>query len=149
MDDPRTPRTLETREATKRQWKPAALMPDVNPEEGYGFRWIATEVMGERQPANVSKSLREGWEPVKVKDHPELAMAAAPNGNVEFGGLMLCKMPTYMIEQRDAYFRSQTDNQTRAIDAKFQSVSDPRMPVWSEKKSSIGRGKDAFGNGSI
>lgn len=151
MDESRTPRDVQTREATRRQWKPAAMLPDPTPEAGYGFRWIATAVMGEATPTNVSKNMREGWEPVKVKDHPELAELASANGsgNVETGGLMLCKMPKYMIEQRNAAYQQMTDNQTRAVDATYKGVSDPRMPVWSEKKSTISRGNGSFGSGSI
>jgi hypothetical protein len=37
-------------------------------------RWIATHVLGEAQNTNVSTQMREGWEPVKAVDHPELML---------------------------------------------------------------------------
>lgn len=145
--DERTPRSVQTRETEVRQWKPASNLPDPTPEPGYGFRWIATHIMGEIDPMNVSKKSREGWEPVRAKDHPEFAAMANPSGNIEIGGLMLCKMPEYMIAQRDAYYLKQTEDQTRAIDNTFKGQSDPRMPLFSEKKSSVTRGQ--FGSGSV
>jgi len=44
--------------------------------------------------------MREGWEPVKAEDHPELMMVGnEKTGNVEIGGLMLCKMAAEIIPQ--------------------------------------------------
>ena len=47
---------------------------------------------------NYSKKLREGWEPVPLAEAPEMEhLVLDPNprfkGNVEVGGLLLCRMP--------------------------------------------------------
>jgi hypothetical protein len=97
-------------------------------------------------PTNVSKKMREGWEPVKAADHPELMLVGnATTGNVEIGGLMLCKMPKELAQSRDEYYQRQSQAQMDSVDNHFMRNNDPRMPLFSEKKSSVERG---FGSGS-
>jgi hypothetical protein len=55
-------------------YTPSSALPDPTPEPGYVYRWIATHVLGQADPTNVSKKMREGWEPVKAADHPELML---------------------------------------------------------------------------
>jgi hypothetical protein len=94
----------------------------------------------------VSKKMREGWEPVKAADHPELMLVGnATTGNVEIGGLMLCKMPTELAKSRDAYYQKQAQAQVESVDNHYLRNNDPRMPLFSEKKSTVERG---FGSGS-
>ena len=89
----RNARELENREVAQRKqhWKPPELLPTPKPEEGYGFRYIRTALLGKVDPTNLSAKLREGWEPVKAADHPELLMHVDPNSrhkdNIEIGGL--------------------------------------------------------------
>lgn len=147
MAETRTSREAATREQTKRRWRPASALPEVKPEPGYGYRWIMTHLQGEAQPTNVSQRLREGYEPVRGQDHPDLAYETnAKTGNVEVGGLMLCKMPEEMLKDRAEFYMNQTNTQAAAASSKFLGQSDPRMPVFAESKSSSSRG--SFGNGS-
>jgi hypothetical protein len=145
----RIQRNLETREGEQKSahaiWRPAALLPEPDERPGIGHRWIATEVLGHSLHTNVSSKIREGWEPVKAADYPELMIPGNKNGNVEVGGLLLCAAPKELIESRDAYYQGQTKAQTDALDSKFLGMSDPRMPTFSEKKSGVSRG--SFGNG--
>ena len=99
MTQNRTPRDLVSREKTARAvYVPPTSLPDPTPEPGVVFRWIATHVLGQADPTNVSRKMREGWEPVKAVDHPELQLFGnAATGNVEIGGLMLCKMSKEQI----------------------------------------------------
>ena len=144
----RKPRVQETRDAAKRfGWKPASVLPEPDPRPGIGHRWIATAVLGESQHTNVSKKRREGWEPVRAEDYPELELPGNAAGNVEMGGLMLCACPLEIVQERDAYFANQAQQQTDSVDHKFTGISDPRMPVFSEKKSGVSKGA-SFGNGS-
>jgi len=103
--------------------------------------------LGQGVPQNVSKKTREGWEPVRAVDHPELMLAANKNGNVEMGGLLLCKMPAELAESRNDYYNKQAQSQMESVDNNFMRNNDPRMPLFSEKKSSTTRGV-GFGNGS-
>jgi hypothetical protein len=106
-----------------------------------------THLLGEANPTNVSQRLREGYEPVKAEDHPELAFEAnTKTGNIEIGGLMLCKMPDDMLSQRVTHYADMTNSQSHSVNSKFTSQSDPRMPLFAEQKSSSSRG--SFGNGS-
>lgn len=145
----RTPRDLTSRDKSARPvYVPPSLLPDPTPEPGYGYRWIATHVLGQADPTNVSKKLREGWEPVKAADHPELMLVGnAKTGNVEIGGLMLCKAPIEQIRARDEYYAQQAQNQMSSVDNSFLRNNDPRMPLFSDKKSSSTRGS-GFGNGT-
>lgn len=144
----RNPRELGSREKTMRAvYVPPTNLPDPTPEPGWVYRWIATHVMGEAQHNNVSRKMREGWEPVKAEDHPELRLMGNTTGNVEIGGLMLCKMPKEQAEARNEYYNRQAQNQMDSVDNHFMRNNDPRMPLFSERKSSSSRGQ-GFGSGS-
>lgn len=149
MADARTPRDLESRvKQTRAVYTPPSSLPDPNPEPGFVHRWVATHVLGQADPRNVSRQFREGWVPVKAEDHPELAYVTnSKTGNVEIGGLMLCKMPTEMSKARDAYYADQAQRQMESVDNTFLRNNDPRMPMFADRKSSTTRGS-AFGSGS-
>ena len=148
MTQNRTPRDLESRAKTTRAvYVPPTSLPDPTPEPGVVFRWIATHVLGQADPTNVSRKMREGWEPVKAVDHPELQLFGnAATGNVEIGGLMLCKLSIEQADARDAYYANQAQNQMDSVDNHFMRNNDPRMPLFSDRKSSTTRG--GFGSGS-
>lgn len=144
----REKRDLVTREETLRpkKWQPPQLLPDPEPEEGYTFRWIRISMLGNADAVNISSKLREGWEPVTAASQPKLRLFSSPNSRfpdgVEVGGLLLCKTPVEFARDRDAYYRQQADSQMTAVDGNFMRESDPRMPVFSERKSKVtfGRG---------
>lgn len=144
----RLARELENREATQRKqaWRPPETLPTPATQAGYVFRWIRTSMMGQLDPTNASAKFREGWEPVKSDDHPELMHQADPNskykGNIEIGGLLLCKAPEEMLKQRAEYFNRQAQSQMEAVDNNFMRTEDRRMPLFNEKRSttSFGRG---------
>ena len=148
MANNRTPRELDTREQDKRYvYVPASTLPDPTPEPGFTYRWIATAILGQANPTNVSQKLREGWEPVKAVDHPELMLEGDKNGNVEIGGLMLCKAPTEMVLARKEYYENQARAQMESVDNNFMRNNDARMPLFKDAKTSTSRG-GGFGNGS-
>jgi hypothetical protein len=143
----REPRELDTREKMERpkQWMPPQLLPDPNPEAGYAFRWIRISTQGKEDATNISGKLREGWEPVKASDHPEIRLFGSTNGkfpdSIEVGGLLLCKTPVEFTEQRDAYYRRQAEAQMASVDNTFMRENDPRMPMFKERKSTVTFGK--------
>ena len=149
MANPRTPRDLVSRETNARAvYVPPTSLPDPTPEPGYLFRWIATHVLGQADRTNVSRKMREGWEPVKAEDHPELNLFGnEQTGNVEIGGLMLCKMSIEKAQARDDYYNAQAQNQMDSVDNHFMRNNDPRMPLFSDRKSTNTRG-GGFGSGS-
>ena len=143
----RQPRELDTREKMERpkQWMPPQLLPDPNPEPGYAFRWIRIASQGKDDATNISGKLREGWEPVRASDHPEVRLFGSTNGkfpdSIEVGGLLLCKTPVEFTEQRDEYYRKQAEAQMASVDNTYMRENDPRMPMFKERKSTVTFGK--------
>ena len=143
----RKDREIDTREDFQRadSWKPASLLPEFKKVPGWAYRWIRTSVMNEADNLNVSSKMREGWEPVKLADHPEMRIMVDQNARykdgVEIGGLLLCKIPEEFVAQRKAYYATQAKQQADAVDNNFLKQSDARMPLFSEKKSTTSFGK--------
>ena len=148
----RAPRKTANREADNRaaavrpkRWMPAQLLPDPNPEPGYAFRWIRVSTLGTNDPLNVSSKLREGWEPVKASDHPEIFVAGIENerfkDNILIGGLLLCKAPKELVEDRNDFFLGESANQIRSVDNNLMRENDPRMPLFNERKTKVTFGK--------
>jgi hypothetical protein len=148
MAENRTPREVEVRaKEVRKSWRPASALPDVNPHPGWRYHWVMTHLMGESQGTNVSQKFREGYEPVKASDHPELEYEKDKNGNIVVGGLMLCRMPEEMAEERDKFYNQRASTQANAVHSTYLSQqADSRMPLFVEnsQKASVGN----FGNGS-
>lgn len=145
MADNRTPRDVSLREKNARApYVPPSTLPEPTPVPGIVFHWVATHVLGQADPSNVSMKMREGWEPVKAEDHPEMMLVgAAKSGNVEIGGLMLCKMPIERYLARRDYYEAQSKAQVDSVDNHYLKESDSRMPMFSEKRSKV-----SFGSGN-
>lgn len=145
----RTPRDHVTREHTIRPtaWKPPSILPDPTPEPGYVFRWIRTSMMNSADNTNVSRQLREGYVPVRAEDHPELMLAADENGrfkgNIEVGGLLLCKIPEEVARQRANYYSNIAQQQMESVDNNLMRDSNPLMPILRPERTS----KTTFGRG--
>lgn len=149
MAENRIDRELQTREKTvrKRSWQRPEVLPSPTPEDGYEYHWVRVSTQGQADATNVSSKLREGWEPVKAVDHPEITMVTVENDrfadNVVIGGLMLCKAPKELVEERNEYYDTQTKSQMNSVDNNFMRENDPRMPLFNERKTKV-----TFGNGS-
>ena len=149
MAETRVPRELETRERTtrKRAWVQPDVLPNPNPEPGYDFHWVRISTRGQADPMNVSLKLREGWEPVKAVEHPEVHVANIEDerfkDNIVIGGLMLCRAPKELVDERTAHYQSQNEAQIQSVDHNFMRQNDPRMPLYVERKSRVtfGRGQ--------
>lgn len=134
MND-RTKRDSETRDKESRKvtWRPTTHLPDPEPQEGYVFRWIRTSSIGMSDPLNVSTRRREGWEPVKAADHPELQIMSDVNAvmsdGIEIGGLMLCKTSRENADARKAYYNNLSEAQMEGVENAFLRENDPRMPL--------------------
>jgi hypothetical protein len=147
MAENRIKRDLETREQTtrKRSWQRPELLPSPEPEDGYKFHWVRVSTQGQVDATNVSSKIREGWEPVKASDHPEITMVSVENerfkDNVVIGGLMLCKAPVEMVEERNDYYNQQARSQMESVDNYLMRENDPRMPLFNERKTKVTFGK--------
>jgi hypothetical protein len=147
MADNRIDRELETREKTARKtaWKRPEVLPSPTPEEGYVYRWIRVANQGQVDATNVSSKLREGWTAVKASDHPEITLVTIENDrfkdNVVIGGLMLCKAPIELANERNEHYAEQTASQMNAVDNNLMRENDARMPLFNDRKSKVTFGK--------
>jgi len=145
----RLARELDTREVFARPatWRPPETLPMPDPRPGWAHRYVRISTLGAADPSNISSKLREGYEPCKGEDYPELMMHASTEGrfkgNIEVGGLLLCRIPEEFMKQRSAYYDQQNRAQTESVDNNFLRENDPRMPLFSEKRSKV-----TFGSGS-
>ena len=145
--DNREPRALQMRDSAERpkKWTPPQLLPDPTPEEGYAYRWIRIATLGKDDAMNVSGKLREGWEPVKASDHPEVRLFSGGQSrfpdSIEVGGLLLCKTPAEFTEQRNAYYQQQAESQMQSVDNAYMRENDPRMPLFKERSTKVTFGK--------
>jgi hypothetical protein len=143
----RLTRELESRASQVRpkQWAPAELLPEPDKQPGFNYRWIRVSTLNNPDPRNISAKLREGWEPVKLSEQPHFQLLVDPTSrfkdNIEIGGLLLCKTPSEFVDQRNEYYRQQTEAQTLAVDNSLMRENDPRMPLFNERKSSTSFGK--------
>jgi hypothetical protein len=147
MAENRLTRELQTREKTARKkgWQRPELLPSPDPEPGYVYRWIRLSTQGQADPTNVSSKLREGWEPVLATAHPEIFLSGVENerfkDNIVIGGLILCRAPEEMVEERNAYYQAQAQGQMQAVDNNLMRENDPRMPMFNDRKSTVTFGK--------
>lgn len=149
MTEPRLMRELEDRTASERpkQWQPAATLPEPTKLPGYAYRWVRVSTLGANDARNISSKMREGWEPVSIKEQPQFQLMVDPDSrfkdNIEVAGLLLCKIPTEFMDQRRAHFAGQTNAQLESVDNNLMKENDPRMPLFRERssKTSFGKGK--------
>jgi hypothetical protein len=147
MAENRKPRELEDRLMAERpkQWQQAELLPEPDKHPDYSYRWIRVSNLNTADPRNLSSKLREGWEPVGLDEQPKFRLLADPNSrykdNIEIGGLLLCKTPAEFVQQRNEHYAKQSDMQTQAVDQTLMRQSDPRMPLFNERKTTTSFGK--------
>jgi len=142
MSEERTPRNDTSRNADERpsdKWIPASTLPDPEPQEGWVFRWVRTSILGQADNTHVSQMFREGWSPCKAEDHPELKLqpdvGSKFQGNLEVGGLLLCKAPAETMASRSAHFQKVANDQMESVDNNFMRENDPRMPLLNPERS--------------
>ncbi len=147
MAENRIPREVDTRQQDERpkQWQAPELLPEPDKQPGFAYRWIRVSMLNSADPRNLSTKLREGWEPVRAEEQPKFQLLVDPESrfkdNIEIGGLLLCKTPIELVEQRTEYYEKQTQSQTDAVDNNLMRQNDPRMPLFNERKSSTSFGK--------
>ena len=145
----RLARELDTRAVTQRAeaWRPPETLPMPEDRPGWKHRYVRISTMGQADPSNISSKLREGYEPCKAEDYPELMMHATVEGRfkggIEIGGLLLCRIPEEFLKQRADYYDKQNKSQIDSVDNNFLRENDPRMPLFSERKTKV-----TFGSGT-
>ena len=141
--------TTVTRVAMQRptSWQAPETLPSPNPRPGITHRWVRTSMMGQPDVQNISGKLREGYEPCKAEEYPEMMMHASTEGrfkgNIEVGGLVLCSIPSEFLKQREAHFSNINKATMESVDNNFMKDNDPRMSKFSEKSTKV-----TFGSGT-
>lgn len=134
----RTPRSQETRENTepKRSWTQPSILPEIPFRDGWVAKWVRTDTRGAPDKTNVSKRLREGWEPIDLVDYPELwtFSGGEERGNLEVGGLIACRMPAEMVQQRNDHYRGVAKQQETSAEEHY--MRDPGELVKKFNESS-------------
>ena len=145
----RLSRAMETRAATMRPqaWRAPEILPTPDERPGWKHRWVRLSTLGAADPSNISSKLREGYEPCKAEEYPELMMHAATEGRfkggIEVGGLLLCRIPEEFLDQRMKHYENQNKAQIDSVDNSFLRENDPRMQKFTERSSKV-----TFGSGS-
>ena len=143
----RTPRSASSRsnKAARKPWSRPQYLDAPNPPDGLVYRWIRTQVRGEDDKTNVHMRFREGFEPVKPSEVEGYDLTVIDDGKhagtVGHGGLMLSKIPEETVNERNAYFEQQTENQMRAVDNDLMREENPAMPMTRERKTQVSFGK--------
>jgi len=156
--DPRKDRDIQSPGNREVSWTPPSVLPDPDPRPGYVHRWVRIDTYGTPDPKNYQARLREGWEPCRAEDYPEITSVLMPNsprgtapaarnpdtstsGNIIIGGLMLCRMAEEIAKARNAYFRNLAERQLEAVDQSYLNNAHSLMPKLNESKSRTRIGK--------
>lgn len=146
----RTPRSAETRakDTARKPWRPPSMLDTPPAPEGYTYRWIRAELVGEEDRKNVMSRMREGFELVRSEEIQDFDLPTMDDGRhagvVAVGGLLLAKIPNETRDERNAYFNDRAQLQQDAVDNDLMKESDPSSPILRpERKTSV-----TFGGGN-
>ncbi len=111
--------TVEKKKGQPMNWKPASRLPKLTAPEGFVPRWI------ENTPERVRKAQAEGWEIAsrlehnmdiemgdyyqKVNDKP----VSEASSTITHNEMIAAIMPDEVADSRKAYYRNETEQQTR------------------------------------
>ena len=133
IDENKTPRAAQSREkATRRKpWAPPSSLDAPPAPDGFKYRWIRAEVLGQADSKNLSARLREGFELVRADANSEYPIIQEGKyaGVIGVGGLLLAKIPVEIVEERMEYFAQQTQDKETAISNDLLKEEHPSMPI--------------------
>ena len=133
IDENKTPRAALSREKTTRRkpWAPPSSLDAPPAPDGYKYRWIRAETLGQADNKNLNARLREGFELVTAdssEQYPTI-QEGKYQGVIGVGGLLLAKIPEEIVEERMAYFAQQTRDKEEAIANDLLKEQHPSMPI--------------------
>ena len=148
----RTPRSADTRadKVARKPWSPPSTLDTPPAPEGYTYRWIRAEIVGQEDRKNVTSRLSEGFDLVRSdelhtsdQDRFDTLQQGKHAGVVARGGLLLAKIPNETREERNSYYAQRAQTQQDAVDNDMMKESDPSSPMLTPQRSS----KVTFGGG--
>ena len=86
--------------------------------------------------------LRSGYEFVRNDEYPDrLDLPSVSDGKykgvIGVGGLLLMRCPVEVKEDRDAYFKRLTDEQTASVENDLMKEEHPSMPIQQGRQSRV------------
>lgn len=142
-------RSSETREnnVRKRGWVPPSSLQAPEPPEGWHHRWVRAEMRGMTDDKNIMGRLRSGYEFVRADSYPDrMDLPKYEDGKykgvIGVGGLVLMRCPIEVKEDRDEYFRQQTQGQNESVENDLFKDEHPSMPIHADRQSKV-----TFGGG--
>ncbi len=143
----RSARDTNSRESAERiqQWRPGSALDAPEPPLGYKHRWIRESVMEYDDKTNVHKKRQEGWELVRAEEYPDYVGPVIDEGRnagtIGVGGLVLARIPTELVNQRNQHFAQVASNQMDAVDRDWMRENNALMPKMApQRKSSVSFG---------
>ena len=143
MNDNKINNETRVEQSTKEsKWRPSNLLEAPEPRPGYSQRWVATMVLGQETPTNVAKRMREGWQPrsaksIKESQHFPTIEHGKFAGHIGIEGMVLCEMPTEMVNQRNEYYANMTDNLMTSVEQDMNRAETPGQPISRSFKSKV------------
>ena len=137
----RTSRSAETRakDTARKPWRPPSMLDTPPAPEGYTYRWIRAELVGEEDRKNVMSRMREGFELVRAEEIQDFDLPTMDDGRhagvVAVGGLLLAKIPNETRDERNAYFNDRAQLQQDAVDNDLMKESDPSSPMLKPQRT--------------
>jgi hypothetical protein len=133
INENKTPRAALSREKTTRRkpWAPPSSLDAPPAPDGYKYRWIRAETLGQSDTKNLNARLREGFELVRADsgDQYPTIQDGKYQGVIGVGGLLLAKIPEEIVEERMAYFAQQTRDKEEAIANDLLKEEHSSMPI--------------------
>ena len=143
----RSARDSNSRESAERiqQWRPGSALDAPEPPLGYKHRWIRESVMEYDDKTNVHKKRQEGRELVRAEEYPDYVGPVIDEGRnagtIGVGGLVLARIPTELVNQRNQHFAQVASNQMDAVDRDWMRENNALMPKLApQRKSSVSFG---------
>lgn len=138
----RTPRASETREKSVRQteYRKGTTLPEFEPRDGWAFKWVRTSVNDVKDDKTFQARLYEGYEPVGVDEFPELAHETrfSKSGLVERGGLVLCKIPQAVVDDRNRQLANVTKDRLDSAEDSYMRDADERAKrLFTKKREAV------------
>ena len=79
----------------RKPWRPPSMLETPPAPEGYTYRWIRAEIVGQEDKKNVMSRLREGFELVTADEIGDFELPSIDDGKhagvVSVGGLLLAR----------------------------------------------------------
>ncbi len=127
-------------EAPVMPWQRPSSLDAPPPREGMVQRWIRMTIRGVDDPRNMSRKMREGWNPRPASSIPDTfkhmnSRQAAQDGVFAVDDLVLCEMPESVYSQRASYYAQQTHRQMQAVEHDLEKSQVSGHPIHREHRS--------------